>query len=239
MTGDNAIVENLLVDGPVDVQGSNAIIRNNSIPVNGETWGVGLHHTVNAQIYNNTIGTPGVTPRLLVGIKDVYGDATGTQVLRNDISNTSTGVQTHEGVIADNYIHDLGFQTGDHLNGTTSNGATTMMTIRHNTILNSYGQTDAISLFQDFWIEGNRLITDNLIAGGGYTIYGGEGSYGQSFNIVITNNRFSNIFFPASGSYGPVAHFDSSGPGNILSGNYWDDTLAATGSARTAAASRR
>ena len=63
---------------------------------------------------------------------------------------------------------------GDHLNGTTSNGSTTPLAIIHNTIFNAHGQTDAISLFEDFGTEANREISDNLVAGGGYTIYGGQ-----------------------------------------------------------------
>jgi len=121
----------------------------------------------------------------------------------------------------------MGFASGDHLNGTTSNGSTTMMTIRHNTILNKFDQTDAISLFQDFGGEANRLITDNLVAGGGYTIYGGDNErFGKTSNIKITNNRFSKIYYPNGGSYGPIAAFDASGSGNVMSGNYWDNNLA-------------
>jgi Domain of unknown function (DUF4082) len=225
-TSSGAVVKNLIVSGPVNVAGANVTVQNTQILVDGETWGIGLQHATNALITDNEIGILGSNPRLLVGIKDVYGDCTGTQILRNNVQNTSTGIQVHEGLIADNYVHDIGFSTGDHLNGTTSNGATTMMTIRHNTILNQYGQTDAISLFQDFGVEANRVVTDNLLAGGGYTIYGGGGSQGKSSNITITNNRFSTIFYPNGGSYGPMTAFDNTGTGNSLSGNYWDSNLA-------------
>jgi hypothetical protein len=227
VTGDNAIVENLYINASIEVQGNNVIIRNNVIPVNGEGWGVGLRHTSNAQVYNNTIGVVGSTPRLLVGIKDIYGDSTNTSIERNNVANASTGIQISEGLIADNYVHDMGYQSGDHLNGTTSGDGTDMMTIRHNTILNSYGQTDAISLFQDFGGQANRLITDNLIAGGGYTIYGGDGTHGATSNIKITNNRFSRIYYPNGGYYGPLAAFTASGVGNAFTGNYWDNDLSA------------
>lgn len=161
------------------------------------------------------------------GIKDIYGDCTGTQILRNNIQNADTGVQVYEGLIADNYIHDMALAAGDHINGTTSNGSTIMMTIRHNTILNKFEQTDAISLFQDFGLEANRLITDNLVAGGGYTIYGGDNErFGKTYNIQITNNRFSRLYYPNGGYWGPVAAFDANGVGNGASGNIWDDTLA-------------
>ncbi|MGV8849597.1 MAG: DUF4082 domain-containing protein [Propionibacteriaceae bacterium] len=223
-----AVVKNVIVSGTINMAGSNVTVTNTRVLVAGESWGIGLQHATNAVISNSEIGIAGGSPRLMVGIKDIYGDSTGTQVLRNEVVNTSTGIQVYEGLIADNYVHDMGYQSGDHINGTTSNGSTTMMTIRHNTILNQIGQTDAISLFQDFGIEANRLITDNLVAGGGYTIYGGDNQrFGKTSNIMITNNRFSNVFFPNGGSYGPIAAFDATGSGNVLSGNFWDHNLSA------------
>ncbi len=222
-----AVVSNLIISGSVNVAGSNITVKNSRILVSGESWGIGLQHATNAVVSNNEIGIQGGTPRLMVGIKDIYGDSSGTQVLRNNVTNTATGIQVFEGLIADNYIHDMGYESGDHVNGTTSNGSTTMMTIRHNTILNKFDQTDAISLFQDFGLEANRLITNNLVAGGGYSVYGGaNGSYGTTSNIQITNNRFSTLYFSHGGYWGPITAFDPSGPGNVASGNYWDSTLA-------------
>ncbi|HEY5990733.1 MAG TPA: hypothetical protein VIV12_30710, partial [Streptosporangiaceae bacterium] len=160
----------------------------------------------------------------MVGVKDVYGDSSGTVVQNNNIFFTSTGVQLSAGLIYNNYIHDMGFITGDHDNGTTSNAGTTMLTIQHNTIFNNLNQCDAVSLFQDFGSQGNRLITDNLLAGGGYTLYaGGKAGAPPPFNIVITNNRISNLYFPKGGYYGPVAYW-TSGNGNVWSGNIWDAT---------------
>jgi hypothetical protein len=223
-----AVVKNVIVSGTINMAGANITVTNTRVLVGGESWGIGLLHATNAVISNSEIGIAGGSPRLMVGIKDIYGDSSGTQVLRNNVVNASTGIQVYEGLIADNYVHDMGYQSGDHINGTTSNGSTTMMTIRHNTILNQIGQTDAISLFQDFGIEANRLITDNLVAGGGYTIYGGDNQrFGKTSNIKITNNRFSNVFFPNGGSYGPIAAFDATGSGNLLSGNFWDHNLSA------------
>jgi hypothetical protein len=221
-----AVVKNVIVSGSINMAGANVTVTNTRVLVSGESWGIGLQHATNAVISNSEIGIAGGSPRLMVGIKDIYGDSSGTQVLRNNVVNTSTGIQIYEGLIADNYVHDMGYASGDHINGTTSNGSTNMLTIRHNTILNQIDQTDAISLFQDFGVEANRLITGNLVAGGGYTIYGGDNQrFGKTSNIKITNNRFSNVFFPKSGSYGPIAAFDSTGTGNVASGNFWDHNL--------------
>lgn len=220
---DGAIVENLWVSGPIDVMGAHVTVRNNVIDVTGDTWGVALRHAKDATVSGNTIGGVGITPRLMVGIKDIYGDSTGTVITGNDIAGASTGIQLGAGTLRDNYIHDLAMAAGDHVNGITSNGASTPLTIQHNTVLNQFDQTDAIGLFQDDGVEANRLITDNLLAGGGYTIYGGDNRrFGTTSNIVITGNRFSDLYFPKGGSEGPLAYFDAAGQGNEWSGNYWD-----------------
>jgi hypothetical protein len=187
-----------------------------------------VKHADNATIENCTISSPAVEGpnRLAVGIKDVYGDATRISVLRNNISHTSTGVQMDAGLIRDNYIHNLGFKSGDHINGTTANGGSgNLLTVAHNTVFNSRDQTDAISLFEDFGVQADKVIVDNLVAGGSYTIYGGANPGGRrTSNIRITNNRFARIYSPNGGGYGPITAYDPNGSGNTFSGNIWDDT---------------
>ena len=109
----------------------------------------------------------------------------------------------------------------DHVNGSPPTAMTDPLLIQHNTMLNSYGQTDAIGLFQDFTVVSNVTINDNLLAGGGYTIYGGMGSHGQSSNIMVTNNVFSTMYYPQGGHYGPATAFDPTASGNVWSGNAW------------------
>jgi hypothetical protein len=158
------------------------------------------------------------------GIKDVYGNVTGTRILDNNILQSSTGVQIYQGLIQGNYIHHLGMVSTDHVNGLTTNGDTRPLLIRHNTIFDSFGQTDAIGLFQDFGVVANVTIDDNLLAGGGYTIYGGEGHQGQPSRIVITKNRISTKFFRRGGHWGPAAYFSPHAPGDVWAGNVWDGT---------------
>jgi hypothetical protein len=220
---DGATIEDLDVHGSIDVAADDVTLRNVRVDATGEGWGIGLRGAHGTTIEHCEVAPDG--PRLLVGIKDAYGDATGTTIRACDIARTTTGIQVHEGLVADNYVHALAYRDGDHLNGITSNGATTPLVIRHNTILNPVGQTDAIGLFQDFGREARRTITDNLLAGGGYTVYGGEGGHGAASDIVVSDNRFARTYFRHGGRFGPVAYFDPTGPGNVWSGNRWDDTL--------------
>ena len=99
------------------------------------------------------------------------------------------------------------------------------LTIDHNTVLNQFGQTTAVGLFEDFGAQFNCLIENNLIAGGGYTLYGGANAGGApTSNIRVIGNRFARVYSERSGYYGPVAYFDTRGSGNEWSGDVWDDT---------------
>lgn len=232
-----------IVNNGIEIKAKNVTIENSVIIETGNWWGIGLYNSNNVTIRNCDISSPYATGpnRLQVGIKDVYGNTTGTRIIHNNIWHTSTAIQVANGVIEGNYIHDYGYSNtsgnDDHLNGiSVGGGDSNPLLIQDNTILNSYGQTDAIALFQDFGTEANKTVNDNLIAGGGYSVYGGgpnksgggcsaytnsSGCYGPSSNIVITNNRFSTMYFPAGGQYGPVEAFNRSGPGNVWRNNYW------------------
>ena len=98
-------------------------------------------------------------------------------------------------------------------------------TINHNTLLTAFGQTAAIFVSTDFAALDNVSITNNLLAGGGYVIYGdatNEHNYGIT-SETVTGNRFSRIYYADSGQYGPED--GEYMPSNATwSGNVWDDT---------------
>jgi hypothetical protein len=223
VSGNGAVLQGLSIPYNVDVSASNVTIKDVQITETGESFGVSLRHTHNVTVENSTIsgGDTGKN-RLMVGVKDIYGDSTGTRILDNNIPYTSTAVQIASGLIEGNYIHDMGYISGDHINGITANGGTDQLTVQHNTILVHFDQTDAVGLFEDFGVEANVLITDNLLAGGGYTVYAGQNPGGPAaYNIRVTNNRFSDMYYSGGGYFGPGTAFNSGGPGDVWSGNVW------------------
>jgi hypothetical protein len=135
-------------------------------------------------------------------------------------------VQVSAGLVAGNYIHEPGYIHGDHTNGIYTAGTTVPMTIYGNTIFNDLGQTDDINL--DASSSGhavaNKIVANNLLAGGGYSIYGGGARNNRTSNIVIKDNAFGRLYYPKGGRYGPVAYFDPAGTGNVWSGNVWSGT---------------
>jgi hypothetical protein len=224
VSGNGAVISGLSIAGNLDISASNVTVNYVKVVNSGQSsFGVSLRHTSNVTIEHSTIsGVNASSSRLMAGVKDVYGDSTGTRVLADDIYYAATGVQMSAGLIQDNYIHDMGFLAGDHVNGTTSNGGTRPMIIEHNTIFNNLNQTDAVSLFQDNGPQANRVIDHNLLGGGGYTIYGGTKAGGTpTSNIQITNNVISTMYYPRGGQWGPVACYNP-GSGNVWSGNTWD-----------------
>jgi hypothetical protein len=222
---DGAVISSLDVSGAIDVLASNVTIQKLRI-VNSSTWGIIVRDgSKNVTIQDVEIhGADSGAGEMQYAVLD-QTNGTEVHIARANFYNCADCVQGDATLLEDSYIHDFGFVATDHTDGFQSDGGGGA-TIRHNTIFLQLGQTGAISLFQDFGVQANDTIANNLIAGGGYTIYGGDGTKGQSSNICIVNNRFSRIFFPNSGFYGPAAYYDSSGPGNFWHGNFWDDTGA-------------
>lgn len=224
--GDGAVVSGITTALGLNITGDDAMVTDSRIVESGEGFGIAVRKVDGLTIKHTIVTAPtAVGPRrLIVGIKDIYGDSTGMRLLRNDISRTATGIQIEAGLIAGNYIHNPGYTEGDHTNGTTSNGGTDRLVIRHNTVFNRQNQTDAISLFQDFDAQRNRWIRNNLVAGGGYTIYAGAnpGLESTATNIHVVGNRFSRLYHHRSGYYGPATAYYRAG-GNEWARNVWDD----------------
>lgn len=229
--GEGAVFSGFAVQAGVVVEADNATISNSVIDVGNEGWGVSLRNSNGVVISNNVIRGPSADQPCDNGIRDIYGNADGVQILANEIHLCASAINhfNQGGVIRGNFIHELGHEcvSGDvdcgHFNGIqlgAGDGPT--MTIDHNTIFNPAPATDAVMLANDDGPQTNRVITDNLLAGGGYTFYGSGGPEGEASNIIFKDNRFSTIFFAKGGSLGPVAHWQE-GFGNEWSGNVWED----------------
>ncbi len=226
VNGSGATVSGLYIPGNLDITASNVTIKDDRVVASGaSSFGISIRHTSGVTVEDCTIsGRNGGSGRLLAGLKDMYNDSIRLRVLDNNIYDVSAGVQIESGLIQGNYIHEMGYVSGDHLDGTNSDGGVTgLLTIRHNTIFDQRNQTTAVGLFEDFGVQSNRVVTDNLLAGGSYTIYAGQNHGGLTTSkIIITNNRISNLYFPQGGEYGPVADFNSAT--TTWTGNVWDAT---------------
>jgi hypothetical protein len=226
--GNGADLSGLYIPMNLDITASNVTINDVQVVTSGaSSFGISLRHTANVTIENSTIsGVNATTGRVANAIDDIYGDSTGMVIKGNNISDWRTAVQVSAGLVAGNYIHSPGYIAGDHVNGIYDTGSAQPLTISGNTIFNSMNQTDDITLEASASGQtvANKTITGNLLAGGGYSIYGGDSLGNATSDIVVTGNRFSTLYYPNSGAFGPVAYYDATGPGNTWTGNTSDAT---------------
>jgi hypothetical protein len=223
VSGNGANLTGLSISCNLSIATSNVTIDDDEIVTDG-SFAVSLDNTSGVTIENSTIsGQDAAAGRVGTAIKDVYGDSTGMVIKDDNISDFKTGIAVSTGLVEGNYIHNPGYVEGDHTNGIFDDGTTQPLTIEDNTILNSLGQTDAISLDASDAGEtvANKTIEDNLLAGGGYVIYGGASLGNSTSKIVIEGNQFSQLYFSQSGQYGPAVYFDPNGPGDVWSDNVW------------------
>jgi hypothetical protein len=122
----------------------------------------------------------------------------------------------------DNRVFCRGAQ---HFDGFQSDGGDDI-TLRHNTIRNPCGQTSAVLMSSNTAPITDVVIEDNLMAGGGYTLYcAGDEDASRVRDETVTGNRFARTWYATGGGYGPMAHCGA-GFADVYSGNVWDDTGA-------------
>ncbi len=225
VTGSGTVLTGLYIPGTLEIDANNVTVNDDQVATGGN-FGISLRHTTGVTIENSTIsGQNATTGRVGSAIDDIYSDSTGITITDTNIYSFKTGIQVQTGMITGNYIHDPGYVAGDHTNGFFVNGGTEPMTIEDNTVFDSLNQTDAISL--DASAAGtpvaNKTIENNFLAGGSYTIYGGDSLSNAISKILIENNRFGQLYYTTGGQYGPVAYFTATGTGgNVWSGNFYD-----------------
>lgn len=222
-----AVISGYEVAGTIDVVADNVVIRNVRLTnAAGAEWGIIQRKGTSGLVIEDTDIIGNGKQQMQAAVLNYGGALT---VRRVDISRASDGIATVQGLIEESYLHDpSSFDTAhvDMIQATSGPPADGSLIIRHNSIVNNLPQTSAIALFQDFGVARNTLVERNLIAGGGWSIYGGYGPE-KSYNIRIINNVFGRQIFANGGYNGPVAYFDKDGSGNQFSGNVWSDTGAA------------
>jgi hypothetical protein len=217
------VINGVDIRADISVEANNVTIKNSRVITAGE-WGIIQRENVKGLVVQDSEIRGNGTDRLQHAIFNLGGQIT---ILRNNLSVVSDAISTSVGLIQDNYLHDPAYFDGDHTDMIQSNsGPATgqQLVIRHNTVVNTLDQTSAVALFQDFGVQHDAVIENNLLAGGGYALYAGAGTKGTSFNIKVTGNVFSREVNPNSGQYGPVAYWDDHGSGNVWQGNVWADT---------------
>jgi hypothetical protein len=125
--------------------------------------------------------------------------------------------------IEDSYLHDpIPYDpvTDPHTSSIQLPSGTSNVTIRHNRI---YGQYLNQSNFGTTALTmgggtSNITVDNNILAGGGYTLYCNQG--GKGTNDSYINNRFSRVFVATVGGFGPWSDCADEN----ISGNVYHET---------------
>jgi hypothetical protein len=219
------VISGLRINGCVDVEASNVTIKDDDISDSAPaSFCVNIASNVSNTLIEDTSihGTNSGNGGVEYAIRDL---GNGTRLLRVNMYWCTECLASSSASMQDSYIHDLANISGSHYEDIYDGGGSGLSVI-HSTLFNQQEQTAAIYMAPD---TGDALtnitINDNLLAGGGYTIYGGTSLGDSTSRIAITDNLFSTIYFPACGQFGELAYWSSNG--NTWSANtYTDGTQA-------------
>jgi hypothetical protein len=226
-------IKDIALDGAIDVEANNTKIEDSEITVE------------KTQTCGKSCGgrgiwiKPGVTGTLIKNVTCHGGAPTGENVtqyciMSNDSATTIEALHAYYCTeclagpmdVSNSFVDETGAQIPEeHYEDIYYGGGSGPLVVNHNTMLNPNGQTAVVFASVDFGDQTTLTITNNLMAGGGYMLYGGtSGSGGQVLGpVTVTGNRFSRKYYPEGGSYGVASYFENSV--TSWSGNIWDETL--------------
>ena len=205
ITVPGTVIEGKNILSCITVSASNVVIRNSRISCSDSSvvWSGGTNLVVEDTeiVCGGTPATTGLTPE----------NYTARRVEASRCENIFWA--EHNVVIVDSYLHDpipcCG--AGDpHTDSVQVPHGASNITIRHNRIYGGYiNQSNfgnsAITLGPG---TSNVEVDDNLLAGGGYTLYcGGEGGSSppaEGTNNAFTNNRFTRALVSTVGGFGTM-----------------------------------
>jgi chitodextrinase len=235
------VYSNMRVDGSITVLACDVKLENvevdAGVPFTGDStpdvFPIWLKQPANCQVtldHVSVITRPAPNVYVTNAIRVAYGGP--VTITNSKIIGTQLGITTGPGLIRDNYAVLGSTLRGDH-NEVILEDGTEGLTIAHNTFLNPNLQTSVLSLFTEFGANSNITVDSNLMAGGGYTCYCGDGATdnagnpARAMNVSFTNNVFWRLYYPDVGYYGSGRAYNSAGGGQWMNNLYMnaDGTL--------------
>jgi len=253
ITADNTVIDSKSVSCYLSIQAKNVVIRNSSLKqvqmdqdimhAQGKSgWSFSV---TDSNVDGGSVDGPGICCGNYNVLRvEMRGGHNGAQC-ENDANYCN---------LTDSWIHGQYEPAGGtrHLGGFLNDGGTPS-TLIHNSITcepraenDEGGCSGDINLIANFGVMASVSVQNNFLganANSAFCTYAGATpgtpSYAsQSNHIVYLDNVFERadrIANPAAGqpastnrcaAYGPVSGFDSSGPGNVWTGNHYDDGTA-------------
>jgi hypothetical protein len=227
------VYQNVRLDGTITVHACDVVIRNVQVdaseplatPVNSteDLFAIWLKEPATCGVTLDHVSV--LTPASLYATEAVRNaeggpmTITGSRFVGQQLGVTIGG----DTVLSGNYIELGATMRGDHNEDILDDG-TTNLTITGNTLLNPNGQTSTLSLFTEFGSNHDVLVQGNLMAGGGYTCYCGDGATDNAGkpapadNVSFVDNVFWRKYFPDAGAFAAGRAYNPAG-GGVWTGN--------------------
>lgn len=146
-------------------------------------------------------------------------------VYRSSVTGAADGIQIAGSRVrvVENIIRTRMARPGDHNDGIQLLKSPSDVEITRNRITNPNPETSCVMII------GSRIrVEENVLAGGGWSIYGGDDNNGHgggsAKSVVVSNNVFKRTPFANGGHYGVAAYWNVA---NIWTANRFDDATAA------------
>ncbi len=226
--GPHVLIEDVTIDGALDISARMPVVlrRVTIFAPQDLPWlvlvrpGAGALHVLWSDIGGAMIKRS-APPHVGVALA-LRGD--GARVYRSRIGAAADGVQIggRDIRIVESEIANLLARSGDHNDAIQMFDGAAEIEIARCRIENRHAQTSAVTV-----LGRNVALRSNLLAGGGWTLYGGakrngKGGEGAS-EVSVERNVFSRAFYAKSGSFGPVTYWDKGGT------NMWRDNRFESG----------
>jgi hypothetical protein len=208
------VLDSFEISGPVVIEAANVVIKHSRLH-SGGPYDV-LVRSGSLTIEDSDLSG---STEAVIG----FDNWTGRRLNIHDFAGDGVKLGSHV-TLEDSFIHAFATAQGAHADGAQMQSGEVAITLKHNTVLAAAvsGTPANSALFiapdQGPSSPGPVSITDNLLAGGNYTIYIVDGGNGRYFehNLSLTDNRFVR----KSARFGPM---DINVP-VAQTGNVWDDT---------------
>jgi hypothetical protein len=221
------VIDGKAIDCSLSIRAANVTIKNSRVRGSVSTQNSGSFTIVDSEVHVGRVGSAGGTG---LGSENF-------KAIRVEVTGGNRGAWCNNCTIQDSWIHGQDVENVYfHASGVRQDQGATLI---HNTVVcdipdNSLGGGCSASLtgYGDFAPVQNNRIERNLFPAstGGACAYGGSSGdngtkeYGdQASNIAFVGNVFQRGPTGKCGYWFAVVDFDPSRPGNVFTGNTWED----------------
>jgi hypothetical protein len=225
VTRPHLLVSNVEITTPLDISASDPVVlRGVKVRVaGGQPWtiltrpGAGPLYVLWSDLGGSNDGAR--PPASALDIR-----SSGVVVHRSHLSGTADGISISGGDvrITETLIDGLAGFSGSHNDAIQLAATAENVTVARSKILNRMPQTSALYL-----MGRNVTLRSNYVAGGGWTIYGGDKNNGKggagASGVSVHDTIFGRDYFAKSGGFGPVTYWNDA---NLWDGNRFSDGTA-------------